>query len=483
MTLSYLIAPLKRKIPKEYENVEISKICENSKESDSSSIFVAINGNKLDGSQFILDAKGRGVRVAITENRNFKTDNMLIIYVKNARKTLAVLSARLEGNPEKKMKIVGITGTKGKSTTAFFLYEILRRFSRKSIFIGSFGIMSERLIKTDNTTPSPTLIFKELRRALDRGIELAIIEVSSQALKDFRLHGIRFSYVAFTSLGNDHVGKYEHKSRADYISAKHSLFSSYGARVAVVNGDDPYASFIASGTPKIIKCGFSRTNDFLIENFLENSSGSKFSLLECEINLTMHGKYNATNLLIAILLAALILKKFVPEISKMASGISVMGRFEEYFVSGRHVVIDYAHTPESFHAVSQIAKKLYSGRQIAVFGSVYDRGFSRRITLAHAAEKLFDFSVISGDDVSGDGALDVCLEIYSNFEDKSCVTVVPDRKKAIERAFLLSTPGDTLLLLGKGQEKSIIKNGKEEYFNEREIIFELAMRDDLKKEL
>lgn len=470
MRLFDLLFPLHRKIEQGYENIEIKRICDNSNYASKDTIFVAINGNKQDGSLFIEDAVMRGARVVITENKNVKKESVLIIYVKNARKALAVLSARLAGNPERKMKIVGVTGTKGKSTTAFLIHKILGRFSEKSVFIGSFGVISDGCKKTENTTPSPIILFNELKLAYERGIRIAIIEVSSQALKDFRVFGIPFFITVFTSLGKDHIGTYEHQSRAEYVFAKHTLFSSYGSQIAVVNGDDAYSSFIASGTPRILKCGFFHHNDVVIEGFTEEREGARFSIGESGVYSSLRGEYNAINATLAILCSCIILKKLIRDVALAASFISIEGRFEEYFVKGKHVVIDYAHTPESFLAVSTLARKLYSSRQIAVFGSVSDRAFARRELLAKAAEKTFDFSIITGDDVSGEEAEKICREIYSHFTDKSRACVINDREKAIKKALEISAIGDTVLLLGKGQERSIRKGKIEVYFNERDFI-------------
>ncbi len=474
MKLSELLYPIKKKISGEIANIEISEICENSALAHGGAVFVAINGYKADGSAFIDDAKMRGARVAVTENKNIKSDDILIIYVKNARKALAVLSARLVGNPERKMKIIGITGTKGKSTTAFLLHRILNDSSVKNIFIGSFGVLFDGQIKTQNTTPSPVILFRELAFAYQKGVRTAIIEVSSQALKDFRVYGIPFFITAFTSLGNDHVGEYEHKSRADYISAKHSLFSSYGSSLAIVNGDDPYSSFIASGTPRVLRCGFFHHNDVIIEDFCEECSGSSFRISDTRIHTLLRGEHNAINTSLAVMCSCIILKKTVDEICGILNTVSIEGRFEEYTVNGRHVVIDYAHTPESFTAVSNLARRLYSSRQIAVFGSVSNRAYGRRKLLAKTAERAFDYSIITGDDVCGDDANEVCLEIYSHFTDKSRACVVCDREEAIKKALRYSKAGDTVLLLGKGQEKSIIKGGKEVYFDEHKIISDAA---------
>lgn len=457
--------------------MEINEICDNSAMCGEGKIFVAIKGNRLDGNDYMLDAHTRGARVFITEKEHVELSDSIVITVKNARKTLAVLCARLYGNPERRMKIIGITGTKGKSTTGFLLSRILKKFSVDNIFIGTFGIIGEINTQTRNTTPSPPVVFKALADAYKKGIRVALIEVSSQSLKDFRIYNIPFKVTVFTSLGFDHVGKYEHKTRREYISAKHTLFTSYGTKIALVNGDDAYSSFISSGAPMTYKCGFCAHNDIIIKDFTETDFGSSFNIGDTHVKSSLRGKFNSINLTLSMMSASLILKKTIREISPAVSDISVDGRFEEYYINFRHIIIDYAHTPESFSAVSAIARQLYGGRQIAVFGSVSDRAYERRALLAKSAERLFDFSIITGDDLNGEEARGICEEIASHFSRSENRMVIPDRRKAIEAALSISNRGDVVLLLGKGHEKSIVNNGIKEFFSEKEIV--LGFKDNL----
>ncbi len=470
MRLSKLLEPLKISIPTEYECKEIYKICDNSKECDSDAIFVAIKGNRANGEDYIKDAYKRGCRVFICSNKKIKIAGSIVLIVKNPRKTLAVLCARICGNPEKLMKIVGITGTKGKSTTGSIISQILNKFSARNIFIGTLGIISDFKVETANTTPSPCMIFPALKKAFEEGIRYAIIEVSSQALKDYRIYGIPFFITVFTSLGNDHIGEFEHKSRADYIRAKRSLFTKYNSRLSVINGDDAYSSYISSGIKRTLKCGFYYHNNVIIDNYKELENGSSFSVGELVVCSSLHGRFNAINLIMAIISAALLLKTDVSVIAPLCKNICVEGRMEEYLIDGKHIIIDYAHTPESFAEVSSLARKLYNGKQIAVFGSVSDRAFGRRELLACAAEELFDFSFITGDDASGNLAMDICEEIYSYFSDKTFVKIEPDREKAIKYAVKYAKEGDVVLLLGRGHEKTIVEDGVKKHFSEREII-------------
>ena len=315
--------------------------------------------------------------------------------------------------------------------------------------------------------------FSALSEAEKRGIGVAIIEVSRQALKDYRVYGIPFLIVGFTSLGDDHVGTFEHKTRADYIAAKHTLFTSYGAKLCVANGDDAYSSFIASGTPKCIKCGFCYHNDVVITDFSEADSGSHYKMLDVEINSSLHGRYNAVNTAIALIIAAILTKTKIEDISDKVHEIYVNGRFEEYYLNGRHIIIDYAHTPESFSEISKVARSLYHGRQIAVFGSVSSRGEKRRRALASTAEQLFDFCIITGDDVSGEGAHRVCSEMISQFKSRSKALMILDRYDAIKYAIEYSWEDDVIFLLGRGHENKIIQNGVEIDFSERNIVQQL----------
>lgn len=464
------------------ENV-IDNVTNDSRKSNKKSIFVCIRGRNFDGNSFVGMAEKSGTKVFVSENENLKISRGILIISKNARKTMAELCKIVYDFPQSKMKIIGITGTKGKTTVAELVSRSLRSLGVESLCIGTLGISGNGEFKTDNTTPDSTIIYPALKRAYDSGIRIAVIEVSSQALKDYRVYGVEFDFVAFTCIGYDHVGEGEHNSFSDYIAAKRSLFTSYGAKVAVVNYDDPYSSFFSSGVKKVIHCGITPHSDYFIEDVVFGIGGMKFKLSGTECFTYLPGVYNAVNIAIAAALVKEITTKKLSEIFNVISQIKLPGRFEYYRLMDRDVVIDYAHNEKSLCELIALVRGSTKGRIIAVFGSVGGRSYDRRRELARVAEKFADFSVITSDNPCNEEPISIASDIYSAFSDKSLAKIVLDRKEAIKYAFEISATEDAVLLLGKGHEEYMLVKGEKLYFSERDIIKEMGKEEKSKPRL
>ncbi|MBO7305084.1 MAG: UDP-N-acetylmuramyl-tripeptide synthetase [Clostridia bacterium] len=453
---------------------EVSLVTDDSRKCIGNSLFVAIGGSRLDGASFIPDAHKRGARFFVALSKIECPKDSAVIYSKNPRKTLAELLLNFYAHPETDMIFVGITGTKGKTTTGVMLKSILDFCGIKSVLIGSLGVRGVEYPRPKNTTPGPTEIAEILSLARDSEMDVAIIEASSQALKDFRLHGIPFHTVAFTGLGSDHVGGCEHSSAADYARSKRTLFTSYGASCAVVNSDDSHASYISDGVRRVVGCGFSEDSEMQISSFSDAPSGSSFILGESEVRLSLPGEYNVRNAAIALVIAREITGRPIRELAPALRECRVDGRFEIYRVGDRRVIVDYAHNKDSFNAVCALTRRLFDGRIICVFGSVGDRAEGRRGELAVAAERWAYLSVITSDDSGGELPISICAEIYSAFGDKSAAKIITDRKSAIEYALSVAKSDDTVLILGRGEEGTMHQNGKVVDFSDVEFIKALA---------
>ena len=454
MKLSKLLSELCESEIQNFREVEITKISQSSKKCSKTTLFVAIKGAKRDGHDYIDEAYSRGVRVFLCAKKVYGYEDAVIIYSKNTRKDMATLCSVLAGRPERHLILVGITGTKGKTTTVYILSKILEHFNVKNLTVGTLGIDNKTSASAHNTTPDPTVLFPALKRALRSGAKVALLEVSSQALKDLRIYGIAFDYVAFTGLGRDHIGIYEHPDFSDYLRAKRSLFTSYGAKRAVVNFDDAYSSYMSAGVPNVIRCGFSHGADLRIDAYSDREAGAEFTVSGEAVKTTLVGKYNATNMTIALAIAGAILDVPYKCILSSLCEVNIPGRFERHKYRGIRVIVDYAHNENSFTEVIGLARRLFGGRIISVFGSVGERSFHRRGELARVSEKMSDFSVITADTSGQEYTLSICSEIYSAYSDKTLAKIITDRREAIKYALGVAKAGDTVLLLGKGHEKS-----------------------------
>lgn len=475
MKLSKLISALSDVSVENFYEQEIIGVASNSESVEHGWIFVAIKGSRLDGNSFVSSSYSRGARVFVTSSRIRTRKDCVYIYSEYPRKTLAELCATFSGNPEKRMQFVGVTGTKGKTTTTVVLSKILDGIGIKNVVVGTLGITSDEYIKTENTTPDPTVLFPVLKECADRGVRVAVVEVSSQALKDFRVWGIRFDFVAFTGIGIDHIGETEHATFADYVRTKRRLFSEYGAKSAVVNSDDPFSYYMSVEVPKVIECGFSETDGLVIRGFKDTSDGGEFFLNGVKVLTSLPGEFNARNVTMAIALAQKISGVSLSEAVSHVDNVRVSGRFERKFVDGKNVIVDYAHNQDSLREIISLCRRLYQGRIICVFGSVGGRSFHRREELACSAEKYADFSVITSDNPGDEFPLAICADIYSAFHDKTRAKIIVSREAAIRYAIGEASLGDTVLLLGKGHETYMNIGGKKVPFSDAEVVESLRL--------
>lgn len=472
MLLSKLLEEVEFLECKNFTERDITDVSPSSKECKEGCVFVCIKGERYDGNDFVDDAASRGAKVFVSERDLSTKRDETVIISKNARKTLAEISKCLHFRNIENMLIVGITGTKGKTTTAVCLSEALKNSGVPVIFIGTPGIKifgnEGGYTDTDNTTPDAPLIYKSLSLAYNLGIRAAVIEVSSQALAKYRVYGIPFTLGIFTNFSSDHIGASEHKDEQEYFMAKKSLFDSYGVRCAVVNIQDSRALEISSAVPEIIT---------VKTTLLQGGNLNLRFLCNGEmIKLLGVGAFNAVNASLALAAAERMFGITKTSLAEALGSVFVNGRFEVYRIRGKTVIIDYAHNAESFRAVMCEVRKFTKGKIISVFGSVGDRGADRRIALAKAAERFSDLSVITTDNPGFESPTKIAEDIYSGFTVKERARVLVDRIEAIAYAVSFATSRDTVLLLGKGHEKYQLVNGEKRLFSERAILLALGAK-------
>lgn len=453
--------------------IDIESITQFSKEAMSGKIFVCLSGEKHDGHFFISEALKKGVRVFLSERNDLELESGILIISNNARKTMAEIAKIIYEFPFEAVIKIAVTGTKGKSTVCELVASALRSFGIKTLSVGTLGAYLEEKIELSNTTPDATFLFPLMKRAYDLGARVFVIEVSSQALKDLRVWGINFDIVAFTSFGKDHIGAGEHATFSEYLSTKKTLFTSYGARLAVTNYDDPYSSFFTEKIKDVIKCGASRGSDYRIENIRSGFFGMSFSLSGICENFSLTGNFNATNIAISAAILQKITGKPLFLILRALAKIRIKGRMECYCIRSRFTIIDYAHNEKSLNDLLKFVRSISKRKIITVFGSVGERSRNRRRELAEIASGLSDFSVITSDNPNFENPYEIAEEIYSYYPEKEKALIVVDRNAAIRSAFKKSRPGDIIMLLGKGHEEYMLENGKKLKFSERDIIFDI----------
>ena len=462
-------------------DMRITDVTESSSEAHPGSIFVCIKGRSFDGADYINDARKRGAKVFVSAKKLEINADECLILAKEPRKTMEIIAAKLFLEYVKRLRIVAVGGTKGKTTVATLISRILKDQGFKTVLIGTLGteyLGEEGFLRAgdaipckNNTTPSIDYLYRTLATAYLRGFTHAVIEVSSQALATGRVSGIPFSLCVFTNLSKDHIGEGEHRDFIEYTNAKLSL---YRGSEAVANSDDRLFEKIRKTAKKCYSVGKSKGSDYYLSGVVRERGVTSFSLNGVRFKINLGGEFNAMNTALALASASVLLGRGCACFSDSISNVRIKGRYEVYLLKKRRVIIDFAHNKESFRAIMSAERGETKGKLIAVFGSVGNRCEQRRQELAEMAESLADISVITSDDPGEEAAIDICRQIRSFYKDKSKVIIETDREEAIKKALGLSVEGDSVLLLGKGHESHQLIGKERVPFSEKAILLSLG---------
>ena len=456
----------------------ITGICRNSCEACSGAAFFCIAGAKADGHAFAREAYENGARVFFCERAISLPFDALQITVKNSKSALALVSAEFFSHPEKKLTLIGVTGTKGKSTVCEMIAHILNQRGKKCAVISTLGIKTGGEIKeSENSTPESYVIYKSLAEAVSNGMNYAVIEVSSQALCNHRTDGLHFAAAVFTNLSRDHIGAQEHPNFAHYKAAKKLLFLRTDA--AFINNDDAFAEEFASFCScPVYTYGTENGADIQAKSALPFRENGIFGISftyrshgrQTHAKLPLPGAFSLLNALAAIAVCTH-MGVSSKDCARALASVRIGGRFEAVPCAKKDItcIIDYAHNGRSLESALSALREYEPGRIICVFGSVGGRTKERRQELGKAAARLADICIVTSDNPDFEAPEDIVNEIAAYIPEEKCV-LIPDRTCAVEYALDTAESGDFLLFAGKGHEQYQLINGKKLPFSERELI-------------
>ena len=458
------------------DDVEISGIEHDSRKVTAKNLFVCMEGAHVDGHKFIPQATERGAVAILTTRKDFTPENISALVVPDMLKALAVIVPYFYDYPARAMRVVGVTGTNGKTTTTYMLREIFSAAGFKVGLIGTIQILiGDESFPNPNTTPNVIDLQKIFADMRAKNVQIAVMEVSSHALAENRVAGIEFDTAIFTNLTQDHLDF--HKTMENYLRAKTRLFDMVSRRgrkqnkTAVINLDDAASEEILRHCLcKKITYGVEKSADLRATELEIKSDGMNFKIRDV-MNLSLHvtGLFNVYNVLAAV--GAALAENIRPDIIKNAleNFRSVPGRFERIFADVPfEVIVDYAHTPDGVKNVLQTARQIAAGKIITVFGCGGDRDNSKRPIMGALAAKFSDIVIATSDNPRTEDPEKILDEVEAGIGDKIHERIV-DRRAAIFRAIELAGVGDIVLILGKGHENYQILNTGKIHFDDREV--------------
>lgn len=456
------------------QEVEISGITDRSADVKTGDLFVCIPGRHADGHRFAGQAAERGAAALVTQ-RPLPVALPQVI-VSDPRRAYAQICGNYYGNPAANLQMVAITGTNGKTTTAWLLRRILMENGRKTGLIGTIPPAAENDGIIHYTTPDPPQLHKQLQNLVAEGASCVVMEASSQALRQERLAGIAFSCGVFTNLSPEHMDY--HGTMEVYYQAKRSLFDQCAC--AVINIDSPWGARLTREIPcrAVTVSAQYPMADFVIRSPVYTGSDTEFTLthrrLSRTVRLPMIGGYNAMNASCAIAAAVQcgIPMRFAA--ASLENSPPVPGRLERLEPELPFAVyLDYAHTPEALNQVLQALRTVCRGRLIAVFGCGGDRDRTKRPRMGEISGRWADWTILTSDNPRTENPERILDEIEAGM-GASPHDRIPDREAAIRVAVQMARPGDIVLVAGKGHEQYQILGDKSRPFDERRMIHEAA---------
>lgn len=468
MTFETLVEEIDYIDIKKENDQELKNVTNNSKDIENGDVFVAIVGKLSDGHKYIDDAIKNGASTVVYQNDIDIEEGINYIKVKDTRLALSQISNVLEDFPSKKMTVVGVTGTNGKTTTATTIYYLMREIYGNATNIGTDGtFIGDEHSETSNTTPDSYLLNRIFNESLEKNIDHVVLEASSHGLVQNRLNGIDFDYGIFTNLSTEHLDY--HKTMDNYFAAKMILFEN--SKNKIVNIDDPYGKKAKERFKDAITYGKSEEADYRATEIVKNEKTTDFKVNGVDFTINSIADYEIYNKLAAIATlnnmgASL---EEISEKLKKFNGLPSRFQYVENDL-GKNIIIDFAHTPRAFEAIFESIPK--NVKTYAVFGIQGDRNTEFRRLIGNACAKNDVFAVITTDDPKFDTYDHISDEIVAGIDEiGGQYERIEDRLKAMTYAIKKANPGDYILMLGKGEEHFIKLHGNEKTpYNEMETV-------------
>lgn len=481
MKLSQLLERMEYTCVQGSADIPVSHLLYDSRNACPDGVFVCISGAVMDGHTFISDVVMKGVTAVIVEKEVKAPAHVTVIRVENTWVALAYMSAAYFGYPAEQLKTIGITGTKGKTTTTYMVRSILENSGFKTGLIGTIEtIIGKKVIKANNTTPESYLVQQYFRDMVNAGCECVVMEVSSQGLMLHRVDGFTFDYGIFTNLGPDHIGPNEHKDLDDYIHCKSLLFQK--CRHGIVNIDDSYVERIIEGhTCDLETFGMSEKADFCASDMklLQKPGllGVTYHLsgrMDMDVEIDIPGRFSVYNSLTAI---AICHHFNVPNenILKALTDVHVKGRLETIPISPKFtLMIDYAHNAMALESLLISLKEYQPKRLVTLFGCGGNRDPHRRYEMGEVSSTLSDLTVVTSDNPRFEEPMDIINDILIGVrKGPGKYVTIPDRKEAIKYCIENAEEGDIIILAGKGHEDYQEIKGIKYPMDERDLIADI----------
>lgn len=485
MRLQSLLSAIARSTPKGHEADEITSLTADSRRACEHALFVCVKGMSSDGHTYAKSAYELGCRHFVAMDDLALPSDACVLLCENTRDALSALARCFYGNPERELLLIGVTGTKGKTTAALMVRHMLCENGIETGYIGSNGALyADVHEETANTTPESIELARLFRKMRDKGVRAVVMEISSQALYMNRVQGLCFPITAFTNLAPDHIGGVEHPTFEHYRDCKARLFSDYGAKTMLVCADDAHASFMRERSTARDVLSYAKNDpsaDYLIEKetataskgqlctaFTVRARGERLSAL-----LPIPGSFNVANAVLALALAEAAAAYLAVPVSRAKllaaiETVSIAGRFETVpLTQDRVFVIDYAHNGFSLSSALSVLRGYAPTRLICLVGSVGGRTEMRRGELGRAASSA-DLVIVTSDNPDKEDPMTIMQAIAGECTAKKALII--DREEAIAYAVRISRPGDIILLAGKGHERYQLIDGKKIHFCERDIL-------------